>query len=114
MYLQTKGTSYIGLSTTNNLIMYNNTSIDGDVTIGNTTTNGDLTITCNFTHAGDDSYTKSGIDDRLDLKVNTSLGHIDTQLRIHGNMKASLENPLHVTNSTYHTKVISHLRHFIN
>ena len=53
MYLTIKGASYIGLSTTNNIIMYENTSIDGNLTIGNTTINGDLSITCNFTYTGD-------------------------------------------------------------
>ena len=42
------------------------------------------------------------VDDRLDLKVTTSLGHLYTKLRVHGNMEASLENPLYVTNSTAH------------
>ena len=103
VYLQIKGTSYTGLPTTNNIIMYKYTIIDGYLTTGNTTINGDLTVTGNFTYTGDYSYTKSEIDDRLDLEVNTSLGHIDTKLRIHGNMDASLENPLYVTNSAYHT-----------
>ena len=103
MYLKTKGTSYIGLSTTNYIRTYKDTPIDGTLTTGDTTINEDLIITGNFTYTGDGSYTKSEIDDRLDLKVNTSLGQIYTKLRTHGNMEASLENPLYVTNPTYHT-----------
>ena len=40
VYLKIKGTSYIGLSTTNSIIMYMDTAIDGDLTTGNTTING--------------------------------------------------------------------------
>ena len=117
MYLKIKGTSYIGLPTTNNIAMYKYTSIDGDLTTGNTTIICDLTVTGNFTYTGDSSYTKSEMYDRLDLNMNTSLGHIYiyiyiciyiyvyiyTNLKTHGNLEASLENPLYVTNSATHT-----------
>ena len=46
-----------------------------------------------------DSYTKA----ELFSKVNVLLGEIITRLRINGNMEASLENPLYVNSSTYHT-----------
>ena len=41
MYLEIKGTSYTGLSTTKHITMYKDTSIDGNLTTGNTTINGD-------------------------------------------------------------------------
>ena len=62
MYLNLKGVSYIGLSTTNNITLYKDTTIYGNLTTGNTTINGDLTVTGNLTYNGDsssDSYTKS-------------------------------------------------------
>ena len=46
-----------------------------------TTINCDLTITGNVTYTGDGSYTKSEIDDRLDLKLNTPLCQIYTKLK---------------------------------
>ena len=64
IYLKVKGFSYIGLPTTNNIILYKDTTIDGIVTTGNTTINGDLTVTGNLTYNGDssnDSYTKTEI-----------------------------------------------------
>ena len=51
----------------NNIRRYKDTSVDGDLTTGNTIINGDLTVTGNFAYTGDDSHTKSEIDDRLDL-----------------------------------------------
>ena len=62
MCLKVKGFSYIGLSTTNNITPYKDTTTDGILTTGNTTINGDLTVTGNVTHNGDcssDSYTKT-------------------------------------------------------
>ena len=55
MFLNVKGFSYIGLSTTNNITLYKDTTIDGILTIGNTTINVDLTITYNLTPDGDSS-----------------------------------------------------------
>ena len=55
MLLNVKGFSYIGLSTTNNITLYKDTTIDGILTIGNTTINVDLTITYNLTPDGDSS-----------------------------------------------------------
>ena len=60
MYLKNKGASYIILSTTNNITMYKNTSIDGNLTTGNASINCDLTVDCSFTYTGhgnSDSYT---------------------------------------------------------
>ena len=62
VYLNVKGFPYIGLSTTNNITMYKDTTIDG-----NTTTYGDSTGSCNLAYTGDDSYTNSEIDGFLDL-----------------------------------------------
>ena len=62
MSWKVKGFSYIGLSTTNNITLYKDTTIDGALPTGNTTINGDLTVTCNLTYNGDsrsDSYTKT-------------------------------------------------------
>ena len=77
MYLNENVFSYIGLSTTNNITLYKDTTIDGILTTGNTTIHGDLTVTSNLTYNGDsssDSYTKTKIDDKLFLKVNQSDG----------------------------------------
>ena len=82
MCLNTKGTSYIGSPTTNNITMYEDTSTNGNLTTGNTTTSGDLTIVVNFAYTGDGSYTESGIDDRFNLKMNTSVGHINIYIYI--------------------------------
>ena len=72
MYLNVKRFSYIRLSTTNNITIYKDTTIDGILTIGNTTINGDLTINGNLAYTGDDSYTNPEVDDLLDLKINTT------------------------------------------
>ena len=64
MYLKVKGCPYIGLSTTNNITLYKDTTIDGILTTGNTTINGDLTVTGHLTYNGDsssDSYTNKHI-----------------------------------------------------
>ena len=62
MYLQVKGVSYIGLSTTNKITLYKDTFIGGILTTGNATINGDLTINGNLACTGDGSYTNSEID----------------------------------------------------
>ena len=59
-----------------------------------------------MTYNGDsssDSYTKSEIDDKLLLKVNQSYGEVHGEFRINGCLEASVENPVHVGNSTTHT-----------
>ena len=81
MYLKFKRISYIGCSTTNKIIMNKGTPIDGNSTTGNTTINCVLTVTGNFTYTGGGSYTQSEIDDRLELQINTPLGHICTKLK---------------------------------
>ena len=55
MYLNIKGSSYIGWSTTGNITLYRDTTIDETLTTGNTTIHGDLTVTGNLTYNGDSS-----------------------------------------------------------
>ena len=100
---------------------YTNSEIDDILnfilnTTGNTTINGDVQDTGNLTYNGDsnsDSYTKTGIYNKLFLKVNQSYGEKHSKLRIHGGLEASVENPLYVKNQQL-IQIIGHPQHFIN
>ena len=91
MYLDVKGFSYIGLSTTKNIyiyiyISYKYTTIYVILTTGSTAINGDLTTNCNLVYTGDDSYTNSETDDLVNLKINTTGNTtIDGDLTVTGN-----------------------------
>ena len=82
MCLKVKGVSYIGLSTTNNITLYKDTTIDGILTTGHTTINGDVTVTGNLTYNGDSSC---GMLDAQRLTLNKPSNDSETPLTIINN-----------------------------
>ena len=82
MNFKVKGFSYIGFSTTDNITLYKDTTIDKNLTTGNTTINEYLTVTCNLTYNGDSSSGSSrGILDAHRLTLNKPSNDSETPLK---------------------------------